>query len=66
MSYGFTERRIYVVSIVPKITAGPSVNLTKERTVGWLIEPNGFNQTENYYEHVRLTIIKLILCYAGK
>ena len=27
MSYGFTERRIYVVSTVPTSTAGSSMNL---------------------------------------
>jgi len=36
MSYGFTERRIYVVSSVPTSTAGPSLNLTKQRPFGML------------------------------
>jgi len=30
MSRGFTERKIYVVSFVPTISDGPSMNLTKQ------------------------------------
>jgi hypothetical protein len=48
-SCGIAEYSVNVVYPVPTITAGPSLNLTKQRTVLCPVQPNEFHQKENKY-----------------
>ena len=49
-SFGLTEQNAILVSSLPTITVGPSLNLTKQHLVGCPIGRNEFHQKEKYIE----------------